>query len=287
MRVGLHALGIGAGARPEVVAAVARAADAAGFATLWAGEHVVMVDRSASRYPYSDSGEIAVPADADWLDPFVCLSFAAAATRRIGLATGVLLLPEHNPVVVAKQAASLDVMSGGRFTLGVGVGWSAEEFAALGVPFERRGARTAEYVAALRELWGSDHASFAGRFVNFDSIRVYPKPVRDRRLPVVFGGNSARGADAGGRARRRLVWVQPRGARARGRPRGGAARAMRGRGTAVRGADRRRVGGSMHAGRCRRARAARRDRARAGRGAAGATRRGRAMGGWPGPRLAG
>lgn len=191
MRVGLHALGIGAGARPEVVAAVARAADAAGFATLWAGEHVVMVDRSASRYPYSDSGEIAVPADADWLDPFVCLSFAAAATRRIGLATGVLLLPEHNPVVVAKQAASLDVMSGGRFTLGVGVGWSAEEFAALGVPFERRGARTAEYVAALRELWGSDRASFAGRFVNFDSIRVYPKPVRDRRLPVVFGGNSA------------------------------------------------------------------------------------------------
>lgn len=190
MRIGLHALGIGAGARPEVVAAVAREADTAGFATLWAGEHVVMVDRPASRYPYSDSGEIAVPADADWLDPFVCLSFAAAGSRRIGLATGVLLLAEHNPVIVAKQAASLDVMSGGRLTLGVGVGWSAEEFAALGVPFERRGARTAEYVAAMRELWRNDHASFAGRFVSFDSIRVYPKPARDRRLPVVFGGNS-------------------------------------------------------------------------------------------------
>ncbi len=192
MRVGLHALGIGAGARPEVVAAVARGADEAGFATLWAGEHVVMVDRPTSRYPYSDSGEIAVPADADWLDPFVCLSFAAAASRRIGLATGVLLVPEHNPVIVAKQAASLDVMSGGRFTLGVGVGWSAEEFAALGVPFARRGARTDEYVGAMRELWGSDHASFAGQFVSFDSIRVYPKPVRGRRLPVVFGGNSDR-----------------------------------------------------------------------------------------------
>jgi probable F420-dependent oxidoreductase len=195
MRVGLHALGIGAGARPEVVAAVAREADEAGFATLWAGEHVVMVDRPASRYPYSDSGEIAVPADADWLDPFVCLSFAAAASRRIGLATGILLLPEHNPVIVAKQAGSLDLMSDGRFTLGVGVGWSAEEFAALGVPFERRGARTAEYVAAIRELWDSDHASFAGQFVSFQSIRVYPKPVRRRRLPVVFGGNSDRALD--------------------------------------------------------------------------------------------
>jgi probable F420-dependent oxidoreductase len=195
MRVGLHALGIGAGARPEVVAAVAREADEAGFATLWAGEHVVMVDRPASRYPYSDSGEIAVPADADWLDPFVCLSFAAAASRRIGLATGILLLPEHNPVIVAKQAGSLDLMSDGRFTLGVGVGWSAEEFAALGVPFERRGARTAEYVAAIRELWHSDHASFAGQFVSFQSIRVYPKPVRRRRLPVVFGGNSDRALD--------------------------------------------------------------------------------------------
>jgi probable F420-dependent oxidoreductase len=190
MRVGLHALGIGAGARPDVVAAVARAAEQAGFATLWAGEHVVMVDQPASRYPYSDSGEIAVAADADWLDPFVCLSFAAAATSRIGVATGILLLPEHNPVLIAKQAASLDVMSGGRFTLGVGIGWSAEEFAALDVPFERRGARTVEYVEAMRELWRRDRASFDGSFVNFESIRVYPKPTRHRRLPVVFGGNS-------------------------------------------------------------------------------------------------
>jgi probable F420-dependent oxidoreductase len=190
MRLGLHALGIGSGARPEIVAAVARAAEAEGFATLWAGEHVVMVDRPVSRYPYNSQGEIAVPADADWLDPFVCLSFAAAATRTIGLATGILLLPEHSPVVVAKQAASLDAMSDGRFTLGVGVGWSKEEFEALGVPFARRGARTVEYVQAIREIWRNDAASFSGRFVEFDSIRVYPKPVRDRRLPIVFGGNS-------------------------------------------------------------------------------------------------
>lgn len=190
MQLGLHALGIGAGADRAVIDAVASAADGCGFATLWAGEHVVMVDRSASRYPYSDDGVIAVPAQADWLDPMIALSFAAAASSRIGVATGALLLPEHNPVAMAKRAASLDRLSRGRLTLGVGVGWSREEFAALGVPFEHRGSRTAEYVAAMRTLWRDDVASFDGNFVAFDAIRVNPKPLRDRRIPIVFGGNS-------------------------------------------------------------------------------------------------
>ncbi|HXP58306.1 MAG TPA: LLM class F420-dependent oxidoreductase [Streptosporangiaceae bacterium] len=190
MRIGLHALGIGTGAQPDVIRAVATAAEAAGFATLWSGEHVVMVDRPASRYPYSPDGQIAVPAAADWLDPLLGLSFAAAVTSRIELATGVLLLPEHNPLLAAKQAATLDVLSGGRLILGVGIGWSAEEFAALGVEFARRGTRTAEYVAAMRALWADDVASFRGEFVRFDAVRVNPKPVRDRRIPVVVGGNS-------------------------------------------------------------------------------------------------
>ena len=189
MRVGLHALGIGTGARPEVIRAVAVAAETAGFATLWSGEHVVLVDQPASRYPYAADGRIAVPAGADWLDPLLGLSFTAAVTTRIGLATGVLLLPEHNPVVTAKQAATLDVLSGGRLTLGVGIGWSAEEFAALGVPFTGRGRRTAEYVAAMRTLWADDVASFSGEFTRFESVRVNPKPVHGRRIPVVIGGN--------------------------------------------------------------------------------------------------
>jgi len=190
MRLGLHALGIGAGADRAVIDTVAAAAEKCGFATLWSGEHVVMVDRSASRYPYSDDGQIAVPAVADWIDPVIGLSFAAAATSTIGIATGVLLLPEHNPVLVAKQAATLDTLSGGRLTLGVGIGWSREEFDALGVPFERRAARTAEYVAAMRTLWRDDVASFDGEFVHFDSVRVNPKPVDDRCIPIVLGGNS-------------------------------------------------------------------------------------------------
>ncbi|MCW2935658.1 MAG: F420-dependent oxidoreductase [Actinomycetia bacterium] len=187
--MGLHALGIGDGARPEIIRAVAIAAEAHGFATLWAGEHVVLVDAPRSRYPYSPDGRIAVPAEADWLDPLLALSFAAAVTSRIGLATGVLLLPLHNPVMLAKQAATLDVLSGGRFTLGIGIGWSAEEFTALGVPFARRGQRAAEYVAAMRALWSDPVASFDGEFVHFDAVRVNPKPVRGR-IPIVVGGNS-------------------------------------------------------------------------------------------------
>jgi probable F420-dependent oxidoreductase len=190
MRFGLHALGIGIGARPQMIRAVSAAAEQAGFARLWSGEHVVMVDRPASRYPYSNDGQIAVPADADWLDPMLGLTFAAAATSRIGLATGILLLPEHNPVLVAKQAATLDVLSEGRLTLGIGIGWSAEEFAALGVPFARRGQRTAEYVAAIRTLWSDDRASFSGEFTHFEAVRVYPKPAANRHIPVVVGGNS-------------------------------------------------------------------------------------------------
>ncbi len=190
VRVGLHALGIGNGSRPEILTAVATAADSAGFATLWCGEHVVMVDAPGSRYPYSDDGTIAVRPDADWLDPLLALSYLAGVTSRIRLATGILLLPEHNPLLVAKQAATLDLISGGRFDLGVGVGWSADEFTALGVPFARRGERTNEYVAAMRRVWSDDVATFHGKFVNFDAVRVNPKPVRDRRVPVIFGGTS-------------------------------------------------------------------------------------------------
>ncbi|TQF69289.1 LLM class F420-dependent oxidoreductase [Rhodococcus spelaei] len=190
MRLGLHALGIGTGAHRAVIDAVAVAADRHGFATLWAGEHVVMVDRPASRYPYADDGRIAVPAAADWLDPMIALSFAAAATDTIRIATGVLLLPEHNPVILAKQAATLDRLSSGRLTLGVGVGWSRDEFAALGIPFARRTERTVEYLAAMRTLWREEVGSFDGEFVAFDDIRVNPKPFRAGCIPVVFGGNS-------------------------------------------------------------------------------------------------
>jgi probable F420-dependent oxidoreductase len=149
-----------------------------------------MIDEPESRYPYSPDGRIAVPADADWLDPLIGLSFAAAATSEIRIATGILLLPEHNPVLLAKQAASLDTLCGGRLSLGVGIGWSADEFAVLGVPFKGRGKRLDEYVAVMRTLWRDDVASFHGAFINFDRVRVNPRPVQDRRIPIFLGGNS-------------------------------------------------------------------------------------------------
>jgi probable F420-dependent oxidoreductase len=189
MRFGLHALGVGPGADPDVVVAVAAAAERRGFSTLWAGEHIVMVDGPDTPYPYADDGRIALPSDVDWLDPLVVLTFAAAATSRLRLATGILLLPEHQPVAVAKRAASLDVLSKGRFVLGIGIGWSAAEFAAVGVPFEGRAARTREYVDAMRALWADDVSSYRGDYVRFERVRSYPKP-RRRRVPVVVGGNS-------------------------------------------------------------------------------------------------
>ena len=191
MRIGLHALGIGAGADPAVITAVARAAEECGFAILWAGEHVVMVDQPDSVYPYADDGRIAVPSNTDWLDPLVLFGFVAAVTSRLRLATGVLLLPEHNPVTAAKSVASLDRLSDGRFTLGVGIGWSVAEFDALGISFIGRGRRTEEYVEAMRVLWREDVSSYVGSHVYFEGVRCYPKPVH-RTVPVVFGGNSDR-----------------------------------------------------------------------------------------------
>jgi probable F420-dependent oxidoreductase len=189
MRLGLHALGIGSGSLREVIDAVAVSAESNGFATLWSGEHVVMVDEPTSRYPYTADGTIAVAAAADWLDPMIGLSFAAAATHTIKIATGIVLLPEHNPVIMAKQVASLDRLSAGRFVFGVGIGWSREEFNALGVPFADRARRAQDYVAAMRTLWRDDPASLHTDSVHFDNIRVNPKPLQGR-VPIMVGGNS-------------------------------------------------------------------------------------------------
>ena len=149
-----------------------------------------MVDRPDSPYPYSLDGRIAVPSAADWLDPLVTLPYVAAVTSRIRLGTGVLLLPEHHPVLVAKQAASLDVLSRGRFVLGVGIGWSSEEFAALGIPYRGRARRTREYVEVLRTLWREHDASYQGEFVRFQEVRSFPKPHDGRTIPVILGGNT-------------------------------------------------------------------------------------------------
>ncbi|MGH7881149.1 MAG: TIGR03619 family F420-dependent LLM class oxidoreductase, partial [Candidatus Binataceae bacterium] len=117
-------------------------------------------------------------------------TYVAALTRRIRLATGICLVPEHNPLILAKVVASLDYLSGGRFALGVGVGWSSEEFDALGIPFARRAQRTREYIDVMRKLWSEEKASFSGEFVNFTDARSFPKPVQGANIPIIFGGDS-------------------------------------------------------------------------------------------------
>jgi probable F420-dependent oxidoreductase len=190
MKIGITAIGIGKAARPGTIRTVAENAERLNIATLWAPEHVVLFDNPASKYPYTADGRFLAGSTISLLDPFIGLTYAAAHTERLRLATGICLVPEHNPLVLAKIIASLDYLSGGRLALGVGIGWAAEEFAALGIPFERRAQRTCEYIEAMRKLWTDPNSSYHGEFVNFDQVRSFPKPEQGGKVPVIFGGES-------------------------------------------------------------------------------------------------
>ena len=190
MKIGFFAVGIADTARPEMIKAIATNAERLGFSTVWAPEHVVLLENFASRYPYSGDGKIPIPVTTPLLDPFVALTYAAAHTSRIRLATGICILPERNPLVLAKVAASLDYLSHGRFALGIGIGWLEEEFKAIGVPWARRTERTREYVEAMRNLWGEERSSYSGEFVSFQNARSFPKPVQGRGLPILVGGQT-------------------------------------------------------------------------------------------------
>ena len=197
MKFGLHFANL---TFPDPAAAhrVARAAEAAGFESLITVEHVVWPTRYASRYPYAPDGRLPGGPGTPLPDPLIWMAHVAAATTRLRLITGVLVVPQRNPLVLAKQVATLDHLSGGRVSLGIGVGWLREEFDALGVPFERRGARTDEYVLAMRALWAGDDARFRGAFVNFEGMSCNPKPVRGA-VPILVGGHSERAARRAGR----------------------------------------------------------------------------------------
>ncbi len=190
MQIGFFAIGAGPSADPEILVETATAAEKAGFYSIWAPEHIVLLDRYASRYPYSQDGKLPLPTQIDLMDPFIALTYAAAHTKKIRLGTGICLLPERHPVTTAKETASLDKLSGGRFVFGVGIGWLQEEFAALGIPWERRAARTREYLQAMKLLWTEEEPEFRGEFVSFPKVRMYPKPVQKPHPPIVFGGES-------------------------------------------------------------------------------------------------
>ena len=198
MKFGVMFANVGPMTTPEGAVGIGRACEDAGIESLWAVEHVVVPVGYEPNYPYSPTGRMPGPEDSDIPDPLIWLSYVAAATTTIRLATGVLILPERNPLVLAKQLATLDRLSGGRVELGIGVGWLQEEFAALGIPWERRGDRTDDHVAVLRKLWSEGAASHDSDFTSFGEVYSRPRPTQ-ATIPIVVGGHSKPAARRAGR----------------------------------------------------------------------------------------
>jgi probable F420-dependent oxidoreductase len=191
----------GVTADPWWMAAFARHLEACGFESIVGVEHTVLATRYDSVYPYDPSGRVELPADCPVPDPLDLLSFLIGHTERLGLATGVLVLPNHHPVVLAKRAATVDALSGGRLRLCVGVGWLREEIEACGTDFESRGRRADEQLAVLRALWDQrpDGVTHRGEFFQFENVVCSPKPIAGQRLAVHIGGHSKAAARRAGR----------------------------------------------------------------------------------------
>lgn len=168
---------------------ICRRAESAGFESLWGGEHVILPSKIESAYPYTADGKIPAQPDTPIPDPLVWLAFAAAAAPTMRLGTCILIVPQRNPLILAKELATLDQLSGGKVELGLGVGWLEEEFRALGVPWERRGARNDEYIEAMRTLWSGPEVEFHGEFVDFPKVTCSPRPVQ-ASIPILVGGDS-------------------------------------------------------------------------------------------------
>jgi probable F420-dependent oxidoreductase len=182
MRFGLFGINIGVCAAGQTAAQIALAAEAAGFESVWTGEHVVLPDPQAPPSP--------VPPETPFLDPAVALTLVAAHPQRVRLGTGIIILPQRNPLVLAKELASVDVVSGGRLIVGVGIGYLKAEFDALGVPFEQKGARADEYLAAIVTMWTAAQPAYRGRFVSFGGIQALPHPLQTPHPPIVIGGQT-------------------------------------------------------------------------------------------------
>ena len=182
MKIGLFAINYGTCADPEVAVRVARHAEAAGFESVWTGEHVALPDPAPRGFT--------MPASLPLLDTIAALTLVAAHTSTIKVASGIIVLPLRNPVILAKELASVDVVSNGRLTAGFGAGYVAAEFAAAGVPMAGRGVRMEDYIRAMRALWSMDRPVYQGRFVSFTGIDAHPRPRQRPAPPIVIGGEA-------------------------------------------------------------------------------------------------
>jgi len=198
MKFGIVFANTGPFVQPEGAVALAKAAEDAGFESLWTVEHVLVPQGYESEYPYDKSGKMPGTENNPIPDPLIWLSYLAAATSTIKLATGILIVPQRNPVVLAKECATLDVLSQGRLVLGVGAGWLEEEFDAIGVPFAERGALLDDHIACMRALWEGDPATFDGQYTTFGPSFSKPQP-SGGSIPIVIGGHSTVAARRAGR----------------------------------------------------------------------------------------
>ena len=191
MKFGIVPINLGEFIDPLVVIPFVQKAERLGYESVWTAEHVIIPKRYDSVYPYNPSGKVPFQPDAAIIDPLVALTFIAAATTRLRLGTGVNILPQTNPLYLAKWASSIDHLSQGRLMLGLGIGWLQEEFAAIGVPFARRGKRSDEYLAALKAVWSGQEVDFQGEFVRWQGFQMRPAPAQAGGVPLVIGGVSA------------------------------------------------------------------------------------------------
>jgi probable F420-dependent oxidoreductase len=182
MKIALFGINYGPAAEPDAATKIARAAEAAGFESLWTGEHIVLPDPQAPPSPASP--------DTPFIDSLIALSFVAAHTKTIRLGTGIIILPQRNPVVLAKELASTDVLTGGRLIFGIGVGYLKPEFDAIGAPFDHKGPRSEEFLRAMIALWTMEKPEFHGRFVSFGGVNAMPRPVQKPHPEIVFGGHT-------------------------------------------------------------------------------------------------
>ena len=191
MKYGFTLPGRGPMATPENLGIIANKGEEFGFDALLTGDHILVPKAISSPYPYTEGGEFPGSATGESMEQITLLSYIAGQTSKIRLVTSVLIVPHRNPLIAAKSLATLDVLSGGRLVVGVGVGWMREEFQALGLPpFEERGAVTDEYIKAFKTLWTEDDPSFEGKYVSFDDISFLPKPVQKPHPPIWVGGES-------------------------------------------------------------------------------------------------
>lgn len=186
MKIGVFEFAID---KSEDPAMLAKRAEELGFASFWVPEHPIIPIKTSSPYPASRDG-IIPDAYGRILDPFIALARASAVTTRIQLGTGICLIPERNPLLLAKEVATLDKLSGGRFLFGIGAGWLREETEIMGGNFDRRWGQTKEAIMAMKELWTKDESAYQGKFYNFPAVRSFPKPAQQPHPPIFMGGSS-------------------------------------------------------------------------------------------------